>query len=246
MLRGVLWLALLAPQAVEMAGLPPVEELVAKNLASRGGIERLQAVKSMRLTGRLTVAPGREAPVTIEMKRPNKVRLEFQFLGKTGVQAFDGETAWRVLPFRGIPAPEKLPEAETAAVRQESDFDGPLVGWRQKGLDVKVVAQETYQDALAWRLRITFPDQSRKDVWLDALQCLERKSESSRRVRGETQLGESLLLDYREVEGLRMPHAFENGKTGASERQRLTITQVELNSELDDARFAMPQAPAME
>ncbi len=245
----MLWSALLvlvaAPQVVEMAGLPPVEELVAKNLASRGGLARLQEVKAMRLTGRMTIAPGREAPITIEMKRPNKVRLEFRFQGATGVQAFDGETAWHVLPFRGRDAPEKLPEAETAAVRQQSDFDGPLVGWKEKGLDVTVVSQETYHNAPAWRLRIAFPDGSHKDVWLDVEQCLERRSESTRKLGGETLLGESLTLDYREVEGLVLPHAFENGPKGAPGRQRMTITKVELNPELDDARFAMPQAPAM-
>lgn len=239
-------LLLLAGQAVEMAGLPTLDELLARNLASRGGAERLQGVKTMRLSGQMTVGPGREAPVTIEMKRPNKLRLEFRFQGNTGVQAFDGETAWQRLPFRGDDEAELLPERETGAVRQQSDFDGPLVGWKQKGLELKVVAQELLNDTPHWKLHIGFPDGSSKDVWLDGESCLERKSESRRRVAGQTLVFESLVSDYREVDGLRLPHAFENGPKGAPERQRLSITKVELNPELDDARFVMPQRSAQE
>jgi outer membrane lipoprotein-sorting protein len=241
MLGALLLLGLAAAQAVEMAGLPTVEELVAKNIASRGGLERLQSVHSVRLSGRMTAAPGREAPLTIEMKRPNKVRLEFSFQGYTGVQAFDGETAWHLLPFRGADGAETLPAAETAAVRLQADFDGPLVGYKEKGLDVAVIGQETYQDKPAWRLRVGFPDGSRKDIWLDAERCLELKSESRRSVGDEVLVGESLISDYRDVEGLLMPHSFENGPKGSPERQRLTITRVELNPELDDARFALPR-----
>ena len=235
---------LLVLQTVPTAGLPPVDERVAKNVAARGGLERLLAVKTLRLTGRMTIAPGREAPITIEMKRPNKVRLEFRFQGYVGVQAFDGETAWHVLPFRGTDDAELLDKRETEALRQQADFDGPLVGWRDKGLKLEVVGQETYAGAPAFRLRVTFPDGSLKDLWLDAAQGLERKSESMRRVGGETLVGESRVEDYRDVQGLLMPHAFENGPKNAVDRQKLTITKIELNPELDDARFALPKAPA--
>ncbi len=239
MLEWALTLAFLGPEAAPR--MPSVDELLARNLASLGGQERLQSVTSLRLAGRITLGPGHEAPVTIEMKRPNKVRLEFRVQGMTGVQAFDGTAAWHLPPFRGQEEAERLPEDETAAVRLQSDFDGPLVGWREKGLDVKLVAQETLAGEPAWRLSIAFPDGSTKDVWLDGERCLERKSESRRNVDGETVVGESLVSDYRDVEGLLLPHAFENGPKGAPERQKLVITKVELNPELDDARFSMPR-----
>ncbi|HET7294774.1 MAG TPA: hypothetical protein VFM88_20290 [Vicinamibacteria bacterium] len=238
MLKRVPTLVLLAAQAAPT--LPSVDELLARNLASRGGAERLASVRSMRLTGTMTVGPGQEAPVTIEMKRPNKVRLEFRVQGMTGVQAFDGTVAWQLPPYAARDAAQRLPEDETAAVRTQSDFDGPLVGWREKGLDVKVVARETLADAAAWHLGIAFPDGSSKEVWLDAESCLERKSETRRRVAGETVVGESLVSDYRDVEGLVLAHAFENGPKGGRERQKLVITEVELNPQLDDARFSMP------
>lgn len=237
MLAGILVSALLA-QGV--APLPSVDEILARNLASRGGQERLSSVTSMRFTGRMTFGPGHDAPVVIEMKRPNKVRLEFRVEGMTGIQAFDGQVAWQLPPYRGPDGAERLPERETAAVRLQSDFDGPLVGWKEKGLEVKVVAEETLGDQPAWHLSIGFPDGSTKDVWLDGERCLERKSESRRRVEGQMLVGESLLSDYRDVEGLVLPHAFENGPKGGRDRQKLVISKIELNPQLDDARFSWP------
>ena len=71
-------------------------------MAARGGVERWQAIRSLRMTGRAFAGPGREALVTREIKRPGRVRTEFTFQGLTGVYAFDGKRGWQVSPLTGI------------------------------------------------------------------------------------------------------------------------------------------------
>ena len=48
----------------------PVDEIVASNLAARGGKARLQALRSIRETGTVTASGGRVARVVREIKRP--------------------------------------------------------------------------------------------------------------------------------------------------------------------------------
>jgi outer membrane lipoprotein-sorting protein len=89
---AILGLALLVA-APSFAQTPTAEELVAKNLAARGGLEKLQSLNTMKVTG--TVAfQGMDMPMTLLTKRPNKMRQELSMQGQSIVQAFDGQTVW--------------------------------------------------------------------------------------------------------------------------------------------------------
>jgi len=54
---------------------------------------------------------------------------------------------------------------------------------------------------------------------------------------------ESAIGDYKEVDGIVFPFAVESGVKGSPEKQKLTITKMELNLPVDDSIFKMP-APA--
>jgi outer membrane lipoprotein-sorting protein len=55
---------------------------------------------------------------------------------------------------------------------------------------------------------------------------------------------ESSIGDYKEVGGLMFPLSIESGPKGSPQKQKLTISKVELNPEIDDARFKMPAVAA--
>src|SRR5215831_16582447 len=42
-----------------------VDELVAKNIQARGGLEKIKSVKSSKASGRITIGPGTEAPIVV-------------------------------------------------------------------------------------------------------------------------------------------------------------------------------------
>src|SRR5436190_20093781 len=102
MLRKSVWtlmtVMLLAAPAANLfaaeAAAPTVDSLIAKNLEARGGLDKIKAVQTMRMTGKMMMGPGMEAPMIIEMKRPANMRIEFTFQGMTGVQAYDGKSGW--------------------------------------------------------------------------------------------------------------------------------------------------------
>src|SRR5215475_4989227 len=85
-----------------------IDELVSGHLEASGGSTKLKALKSLKASGKLlmptmmqNVSAGgsaAEAPVTVQIKKPNRIRLEIDLQGKPLVQAFDGETAWGLRP----------------------------------------------------------------------------------------------------------------------------------------------------
>src|SRR3954469_25580711 len=89
------------PTAIRAATL---EDILAKNLAARGGEAKLREIKTLRLTGR-TMFGGRgrsiDAPWGLVQKRPGLVRSEITLQGLTQVSAYDGHEGWVVTPFQG-------------------------------------------------------------------------------------------------------------------------------------------------
>src|SRR5215467_2845982 len=128
-LLGLIGLALVAiPVSAQTA-----DEIVAKYIKAVGGMEKIQAVKTLRRSGKIVAGGGFELPTILENKRPNMFRQEIILQGLTGVIAYNGKNGWKVEPFQGKKDPESLGEDEMKQAVQESDFDGPLVNYQQKG-----------------------------------------------------------------------------------------------------------------
>ena len=65
--------------------------------------------------------------------------------------------------------------------------------------------------------------------------------------RGVEVEGDTVLGDYKEVDGLIMAHSIDSGQKGGPGRQVITVSKIEINTPVDDARFVMPakkDAPA--
>src|SRR5437899_9573538 len=86
------------------------EELVSKNIEAKGGMDKIKAIKSVRITGKLTGGGGFTAVTIQENERPNLVRETFALQGMTAVTAYDGTTGWQIQPFGGHKDPEFMGE----------------------------------------------------------------------------------------------------------------------------------------
>ena len=237
MFLAVMCLALSAPLAHAMT----VDEVLAKHFEAQGGLEKLKSMKNVRVTGKMAVGPGMEAPFTMERARPNKQRLEFTFSGMTGIQASDGEKPWMVMPFMGKKDPEAIPE-EDAQEMIDDDFDGPLVDWKTKGNTVEMLENESVEGADCYKLKITKKNGKVETHWIDTETFLTLKSEAKRKVRGTEVEAESYYGDYKDVDGMLMAHTMEQGAKGSDQRQKMSFDKIEMNVDLDDARFKMPAA----
>src|SRR5262249_27892906 len=118
-----------------------LDEVLAKNLAARGGAENVRKLQTLRLTGRAWFAGlgargggGRvETQWAQVQKRPGKFRSEVTRQGLTSVQAWNGKEAWRLSPFQGRRDPERMSVDESRGLAQDADIEGQLLNWREKG-----------------------------------------------------------------------------------------------------------------
>src|SRR5437868_6098757 len=81
-----------------------VDELIARHIAARGGLDKIRALKSIRLTGTERFSEDDfniEASFGLVQKRPGSIRVESTFQGLTGVDAYDGKEMWSTEPWEG-------------------------------------------------------------------------------------------------------------------------------------------------
>src|SRR3954466_14795289 len=88
------------------------DSLIAKYIEAAGGMARIQALQTLRRTGKFTGGGGFQAAVVQENKRPGSGREEFSIQGRTGINAYDGKNGWKIEPWQGKRDPESLGEEE--------------------------------------------------------------------------------------------------------------------------------------
>jgi hypothetical protein len=236
--------AVLAVVALGLFGVPvsaqTADEIIANYVKNTGGAERIQAIKTLRRTGKLTLGFGMDAVMVRENKRPNKVRQEFTLQGMTAVTAYDGRQGWKIEPFQGKKDPEALGEEELKTILEDADFDGPLIDYRQKGSKVEFVGLEPVAGTDALKLKVTLKGGDVRYFYLDTDYYVPIKIETRRIVRGGEREYETTLGDYKSVGGVYLPHSFEIAAKGASEKQKFLYTKIEANVPIEDSRFHQP------
>src|SRR5262245_29329101 len=95
---------------VDPAAAARVDALIARYVEARGGLDKLRALRSLRLTGRARygTGPGKfgaddrvEAEYAVAYARPGRVRSEVTYQSLTGVDGFDKEAGWNTEPWKG-------------------------------------------------------------------------------------------------------------------------------------------------
>jgi hypothetical protein len=218
------------------------DDIIAKYIKTIGGMEKIQAVKSLRRTGTFIGGGGFEANVVQENKRPNMVREEFSLQGMTAINAYDGKAGWKIDPFQGKKDAESLSEEELHGILLDADFDEPLINYQQKGNKVELVGMDQIEGTDVYKLRVSLPNGDVRHYYMDTDSYVPIRMEERRLIRGSEREFETTLGDYKEVNGWLMPFSIESGPKG-QDKSTVTYEKIEANVPLDDRRFARPVAP---
>jgi hypothetical protein len=221
-----------------------VEEIVARNLEAKGGIERLKAVNSIRQTSRMSMpSQGAEAPVLVLSKRPNLLRQEVTISPNTKVvSGFDGKSAWVSNPLVSPGgAPMQMSGQDAEIQREQSNFDPPFIDYKQRGYKIELVGTETLNDRKVYHLRVLSPVRAMsrphtQHAYIDAETGLETKLVTET----ENAKFEQELLDWRDVNGIKVPFQIRMLVNGVLQSEN-RVEKVELNVPIDDALFMMPK-----
>ncbi|HEX2834710.1 MAG TPA: hypothetical protein VHW00_16985 [Thermoanaerobaculia bacterium] len=221
-MRVIAFLLLLTSLRVSAAA-PTTAEIVRRHLEAIGGA-RWQQVDSLLITG-----SGAIGTVTWAWKKPDRVRTEEREpAGRTLVTAYDGQSAWIINPFQEA-RPRAMTPEETRQWRAGLAIRSDLLDLGKSDA-LELLGSENVDGKPAWKLRLRRDSSDEVFLWIDAKSfLLVQRARTIAAPWGGERTPVTPLRDYRNVEGLMLPHAV--GTT------RLTI---EVNPELDDATFRPP------
>jgi outer membrane lipoprotein-sorting protein len=244
---------LLAVLSAGAARAQTVDEIVAQNLKARGGVERLKALNSTKITGDVEQR-GTKIHTVIWAKRPNLMRRELDatppppspsrasvpaISGPVKVViAFDGSTVWMINPIMGD-TPQRITGPQADMAKGDADFDSVLLDYKAKGSTIELVGTESINGKPAYHLKITRKNGLVQQYYLDVATGLEIRTAATVDQGGVKTEVMTDLSDYQTIDGLAVPFTMRQSVNGATIAQ-MTISKWEVNIPIDDELFKMP------
>lgn len=227
------------------------DQIIAKALEGRGGLARIKAVQSLRVTGTISFGPGAQGPFVVELARsgerarPGKMHMEMTLPAGKIIRVYDGKAnGWAIYPFGGNRGVQSMNAEDIQNIAEESDFDGPFVDSKEKGNAIELSGKEDVDGKPAYRLKVTTKNGAARSYLVDAASYQLIKWEGARKQDDREIPVESFFKDYREVNGLKFAFEIDSGAPGQPAMQKIIVEKVEVDPKIDEARFAKPPEPA--
>lgn len=223
------------------------EQIVARNVAARGGLEAWRKVETMMWMGHIESA---HAPVpgvqfVLAQQRPNKMRFEVNAMGDRSLRVFDGTHGWKLRPTHGRASVEPYSDAELRFEAGGPGIDGVLIDYAAKGSAVEVKGIDEIDKRKAYHLIVRTRAGESQDVWVDTKTFLEiRYDRPAATGAGASRPVSVMYRDYKDTEGLKIPSVIETGVgAGNAPPDRMVIEKVLLNPQLSAETFREPGGP---
>jgi len=236
-------IALLCLSSGTALAAPDVQDIVAKNVAARGGLAAWHNVQTLSFEGTLDAGgkPSHELPFKLVQMRPHKNRLEIAFKDQTAVQAYDGSSGWKVRPFLNRNEVEPYSSAESRIAAAADELDGALLDYQSKGTRIALAGTETIEGRPAYKLHLTLKGGTQRNLWVDAATFLEVKMDGEpRKLDGRLHNVALYFKDYRTEQGLNIARTQETVVEGVKEPYKMTFTKVTVNTPVADTLFVKP------
>ena len=231
--------------AVVAATAQTADEIIDNYFENTGGAEPWNNLEGIKYVGSAN-AQGMTIPVEYYLTKDGKQLLKINLQGQEMVQfSFDGEKMWTT-NFMTMQPEEADSETTHNMKNQTKDFPDPFLNYKEKGYSVELIGTETMEGTETYKIKLT-----RKPMLVDGKEepnvtyfYFESENFVPIATEAEVQQGpmkgqvvKDTMSDYQEVDGLYFPFAITMGGG-----QPVTITEIVLNPEIDEAMFLMPAA----
>lgn len=203
--------------------------------------EALDKVETFVIHGSQFVAEqGEQIPIVYKIKRPDKVRIEIEYMGNTIIQAYDGKKAWMVNPLTGSKEKRNLPDEAKEQFMQIFDFlYSPITKYGEPNYSFEYLGKETIDDKNYITIKITDKDSDVSTLYIDEITNWFYKLVAEVKKEDETNTIEYVFEEKTKVGGAIVPSVIEL-KVNGNTVMVFNFDEYEINTPLDDKIFEKP------
>lgn len=216
------------------------EEIVAKHIAAIGG-DHWSRIEAIKTEAKITAdaAPGMSIGMTMVAVREKSLRMDVSVMGMTQTTVLKGDAGWATNPFAGKTTPEALTADQIKSMKDMTDVDGTLIGYKQKGYTLEYVGTEDVDGTEAIKIKINKGDKRSEYSYIDPKTYFEIKNVRVEVIDGQETESATTYSNFKNQDGIIMPFTIQqNDPTmGGS---TVTISTVAINPIVDMKQFELP------
>lgn len=208
------------------------DEIISKNIAAMGGLDKLNSIKTIYMEDSLSIS-GVKLPVKIWTIDRKSNRAEFSYSGMTGFSILRNDSAWNFLPFQGQTTPEPATADEVKKGQQDLSVTDAFVNYKDKGYKVNYEGMDDAQGSQAYKLKVTISDSISETYYIDPDTYYVIQVKTKATVNGKTAEGTETRSDYKKTtDGFVFP------MESNSEQGDVKTYSIKVNTPIDNHIFS--------
>lgn len=218
------------------AATPTVDQILEKYVSALGGKAAIEKLTSRAAKGTFEM-PAQSVSANMEafVKAPNKSAFAIDIPG-FGLfkQSFNGSKGWISNPASGL---REMAASEVEATKRDDDLHQPIK-FKQFYPKIELKGTVKVGDRDTYLVEATPAGGSVEKFYFDTQTGLLARSDNERETPDGKISSEVLYEDYRDVDGVKVPHTTRHNTSALS--FVLKLTEVKQNVPIEDAKFEKP------
>ena len=219
-----------------MANAQTADEVIQKYAKAMGGLSAFNAVKTMRMTGTVTIQ-GMDLPITVQIINGKAVRTDIDAMGQSVIKAYKDGKRWKIDPFAGAATATDMTNEELIESKAQTMIANQLMDYKARGHKVELQRQEDVEAIKCYKIKLTNKHDGKVTTYfISAADNTLIKSNITRDIQGQQMEVENFASDIKQFGGLRFP-MIRTQKIQGQVLQEIKMTSLELNVTIDEKVF---------
>lgn len=217
------------------------EEIIAKHIRATGG-DNWSKVEAIKMEANIASesAAGMAIGWTMTSIRDKAARMDVSVMGMTQTSVVNGDKGWATNPFMGQMDPEPLTSDQVKSMMDQTDIDGTVIGYKEKGYTVEFVGKEDVEGTEALKIKVNKGGKKVEYILYDPETHYEIKNIQVDEVDGKEVESATVFSNFKTVDGIVMPHSLQSSNPMMG-NTTITLTKVTFNPTVDMKAFDMPK-----
>ncbi|MEA3462088.1 MAG: hypothetical protein U9R49_09430 [Bacteroidota bacterium] len=214
------------------------DKILNKYVKAIGGKEKLSKMKSLYTESEADIM-GMASLQKTTILNGKGYKMEMEIMGEVIINCLTEKGGWVINPMMGDYSAQDMPEAQYVESKSQMFIGGPFTVYLEEGYQAKALGNEAVGSVNANKVELTPPGGTPAVHFFDSETGYIIKTVMEAEMEGQMVKTVLLYSDYKEVDGISIPHKIEMDAGGMFQMTSITV-KVEVNKEVDPAIFIQP------